>query len=384
MLAYALFRGHMYPTIYDAFLDLFGVSVPFLKIVMTFGFFVAIAFIAGNWAMTSEFKRREKEGEISAIQKAYKEPSIWMEYLSNALIGFVLGWKLVYMALNFSAISSNPQGFLLSTEGSLLWGAICALAFTLYKYRQLQNRPPIDTTATYTFHPYQMMGNLTMIAAAAGFLGAKIFHHLEYWDEFIADPMQAILEPFSGLTFFGGLICGGAAVLWYAKRHGIKWYQMLDIGGPAMMLAYGVGRMGCHFSGDGDWGTENLSVKPDWLSWLPDWAWAYDYPNNVLGRTLENPVWPTPMYEVIMALILFAVLWSLRKRIKTPGVLFSIYLIFSGVERNLIEKIRVNSTMEVFGLVFTQAELISFVFILLGVGGILYFRKRFKTDPSPA
>ncbi|MFY0645163.1 MAG: prolipoprotein diacylglyceryl transferase [Bacteroidia bacterium] len=365
----------MYPTIYDAFLDLFGWDIPFLKIVMTFGFFVALGFIAANWAMISELKRKEAEGVIQAIQKPKAKPNANSEYLSSGLIGFILGWKVVYLFLNFSSLADNPQAFLLSREGSLLWGVILAGVSIAFKYYQLKNRPAFKEGDTYTFHPYQMMGNVTMIAAVTGFLGAKIFHHLENWGEFIQDPIGALAEPFSGLTFFGGLICGAAAVLWYANKQGVKWRVMLDVGGPAMMLAYGVGRMGCHFSGDGDWGTENLADKPNWLSWLPDWAWSYSYPNNVLGITLENPVWPTPLYEIIMAFILFAILWSMRKRIKVAGVLFSIYLIFSGIERYIIEKIRVNPDYHFAGLNFTQAEMISVFFVLLGTAGIIWFKK---------
>jgi len=151
-----------------------------------------------------------------------------------------------------------------------------------------------------------------------------------------------------------------------------------------MMLAYGVGRMGCHMSGDGDWGIENLSPKPDWLSWLPDWAWAYNYEGNVHGMILENPVWPTPLYEVIMALIVFGVLWSIRKRF-APGVLFSIYFIFAGLERFIIEKIRVNPKLNVLGMELTQAEIISFTMIVLGIVGIIYFNKtKDKNKPMVA
>lgn len=371
----------MYPTLYEAFLDLFGWDIPFLKIIMTFGFFVALAFIAANWAMISEFKRKEEEGLISARQVQPKASNGIWDYVSNALVGFVLGWKLVYMALHFSEISGNPQAFILSTQGSLIWGLVLAIAFVAYKW-YLNKQGGNKASGPITVHPHQLMGNITLIAAVAGFLGAKIFHHLEYWDDFIADPVAAISEPFSGLTFFGGLIFGGAAVLWYANKHGIKWHQMLDVGAPAMMLAYGVGRMGCHFSGDGDWGIENTSPKPDALSWLPDWAWAYDYPNNVLGVTLENPVWPTPLYEIIMALFLFGILWGIRKNIKISGVLFCIYLIFSGIERFFIEKIRVNSNYEVLGLQFTQAEMISLLFVILGLVGIYYFRRKEQASVS--
>jgi prolipoprotein diacylglyceryltransferase len=207
---------------------------------------------------------------------------------------------------------------------------------------------------------------------------------MEHWSEFIQDPIAALSDPFSGLTFFGGLIFGGVAVLWYAARNGVHWRIMLDVGAPAMMLAYGIGRMGCHFSGDGDWGIVNLSDKPGWLSWLPDWAWAYHYPNNVLGQILVDPVWPTPMYEVIMALALFLVIWKLRTRVKAAGALFGFYLIFSGLERYIIEKIRVNPDYTFLGLEFTQAELISVVFVLLGSFMIWYFGRLEKQNPIPA
>ena len=84
---------------------------------------------------------------------------------------------------------------------------------------------------------------------------------------------------------------------------------------------------------------------------LPDWMWAYDYPNNVINagipiegcignfcHRLPYPVFPTAIYEVMMGLALFAFLWSIRKRIKIPGILFGVYLILNGLERFSIEK----------------------------------------------
>ena len=49
------------------------------------------------------------------------------------------------------------------------------------------------------------------------------------------------------------------------------------------MLAYGVGRIGCQVSGDGDWGKVNNYPKPEVLNWIPDWAWKYHFPNNVFN-----------------------------------------------------------------------------------------------------
>jgi prolipoprotein diacylglyceryltransferase len=87
-------------------------------------------------------------------------------------------------------------------------------------------------------------------------------------------------------------------------------------------------------------------------------------------------VFPTPFYEVIMAIGIFFLLWGIRKKITTAGVLFCIYLIFNGTERFLIEKIRVNSTYKIGQLAITQAEIISSCMILIGFVGIIYLSRK--------
>ncbi len=91
---------------------------------------------------------------------------------------------------------------------------------------------------------------------------------------------------------------------------------------------------------------------------------------------LELPVYPTPFYEIIACLILFGVLWSIRKRIKVPGVIFGIYLIMNGIERFFIEKIRVNTKYDIW-LHPTQAEIIAALMVIGGVVLIWYCRKSF-------
>jgi prolipoprotein diacylglyceryltransferase len=90
---------------------------------------------------------------------------------------------------------------------------------------------------------------------------------------------------------------------------------------------------------------------------------------------LPLPVFPTPFYEVLMGLAIFAMLWGFRHKIKIPGLMWSIYLIFNGIERFLIESIRVNSEYHALGLSFTQAELISTILIILGITGIFWSLK---------
>jgi phosphatidylglycerol:prolipoprotein diacylglycerol transferase len=145
---------------------------------------------------------------------------------------------------------------------------------------------------------------------------------------------------------------------------------MLDATAPSMMLGYGIGRLGCQIAGDGDWGiSANMTLKP---SWLPEWLWAQAYDGNIAGVTIPPPgVYPTPIYEIAMALASFLVLWFLRSHNNRPGYLFSVYLLLAGFERILIEKIRINVRYDVFGAYVTQAEAISCLLIIAGLFGVL-------------
>jgi prolipoprotein diacylglyceryltransferase len=378
----------MYPTISDFLLDFFGLNLPLP--IQTFGFMLAISFFLAAYTLKLELLRKEKSGLLNyhVVTTVQGKPASIVDISSSALTGFIIGFKLIFIILNYSDFVNDTQGVLLSSKGNLLGGIVVAALMAYMRYREGEkNRLPEVKVVQENVWPHQIVMNITFTAAIAGIIGAKLFHNLENWDELMANPIEALLS-FSGLTMYGGLIFGTVAVIYMTKKYGIAPLHIADAAAPGIMLAYGTGRLGCQLSGDGDWGIVNLAPKPEWMSFLPDWFWSYGYPHNVIssgvpiegcfGRhcmILPQPVFPTPLYEAIICIALFFVLWSVRKKLSLPGTVFSLYLLLNGIERFSIEQIRVNNKFMFLGMNLTQAEIIASCLILLGATGLIVFSK---------
>jgi phosphatidylglycerol:prolipoprotein diacylglycerol transferase len=338
----------MYATISDLLNDLLGLNIPLP--IQTFGFFMGLSFMAAYYVSVLELKRKESLGLIKAFNQTVtlnKRVSV-QDYVSQVLVGALIGFKGLEILLHYGDLLNDTQGFILSLRGNVIGALIGGgIAYYFAKKEDYKAKAKTETTKTILVHPHEVMGNVLLIAAVSGLLGAKIFHNLENLDEFAADPIGTLFS-FSGLTFYGGLIVATIMVLRYTNKKGIHWKHMIDATAPALILSYGMGRIGCHLSGDGDWGIVNLAAKPEWMAALPDWLWSYTYPHNVIGEgvpiegcvgrhcnVLPEPVFPTPLYEVLMSFFIFGFLWLIRTRIHTAGLMFSIYLMFNGVERFL-------------------------------------------------
>ncbi len=384
----------MYPTIYHALLDLTGLDWLPLKALNSFGFFVAVAFFFASWTLGMELRRMQGLGLIQASTRteiigirASRSELIW-----QGLLGFIIGWKGLFMITNGAEVFADTKGFLLSLQGSWIGGIAMAALMVWLRWRAKEKtRLAEPRTEEVRMMPSEHANNITLTAALWGLLGAKLFHWIENPREFV----HFVQEPsgdglMSGLTMYGGLLLAGAMVIRYFIKHGIPAWYGADAAAPGVMLAYAVGRIGCQVSGDGDWGIVNTASAP---SWMPHWLWSYDYPNNVNGvgvplmdgrpcyegycTVLPEPVFPTPLYETLTCLLLFGVLWMLRKRLKPAGTIFFLFLFLNGLERFFIEKIRVN--VEVFGN-WTQAEIIATVLMFVGVAGMVWLRRRTPTS----
>lgn len=380
----------MYPNLHFIFKKLFGWDAPMVfSVVQTYGFFLAITFVVGGVIIYHELKRKYNEGLLSTVTVKV-DP--YQDMIINGIIGFIFGYKLLSFVINYDTFLQNPQDAMFSTDGLVIGGLVLGGLMAAAKYADIKKNDL--KKGTVQKKPYELIGDMVVIAAIFGLLGSKILAIIEpgVWQEFLKDPGGVFFSG-DGIAIYGGLLGGFISLYIYTKRKGMNPLHLMDAAAPALLLGYGTGRMGCHFSGDGDWGIVNLAEKP--FSWLPDWAWSYTYPNNVIksGIPLENckgefytdefcyvlpqGVYPTSVYETTIMVILFLTFWALRKRIKIWGIMFSMYLIVNGIERFSIETIRVNHRYEGF-LNLSQAQIVALGFILTGLATGFYFWQQHK------
>jgi phosphatidylglycerol:prolipoprotein diacylglycerol transferase len=263
------------------------------------------------------------------------------------------------------------------------YGLMMAIAFLVADFLVSREFKRLRLNVNYA-------NEMVVLAVVFGIIGAKILYLLENFSDFIKSPVEMVFSA-GGLTWYGGFILAFMALFIYVKRKKLPILKVMDAIAPALALGYGIGRIGCHLSGDGDygiptslpWGTiyANGTLKPtyalrEYFERFPDLAERYNYhilSSKIVGedkfgfitefdKTIK--LHPTPIYEFLAMFFIFGFLYYFRNKTKNPGELFGFYLIFSSIERFTIEFLRLNPPL-VFG--FTEAQLISVFLFLAGI-----------------
>ena len=201
---------------------------------------------------------------------------------------------------------------------------------------------------------------ITFLCLIGGIVGSKLFYVIEEWNFGSGLPLSSyftkdvLLSP-SGLTFYGGLILATILVIIYCRSRKLSVFKIFDLMVPGAAIGYGLARIGCHLSGDGDYGIPVNGTMWEFL--------GYSYVNGTVPTKEGVLVHPTSIYEFVLAIFIFLFLWHNRTKYKTSGIIFAYYLILSGIERLFIEMIRLNPRIA-FG--FSQAQIISIIMIVIG------------------
>jgi phosphatidylglycerol:prolipoprotein diacylglycerol transferase len=230
--------------------------------------------------------------------------------------------------------------FSIGTFGIMLWlAAVCAWWVLQKNFR----RSRIEADAA----------GVVLVATVAGIIGAKLWHVMD-------TPGEHLFQR-EGFAWFGGLLAGILALLWEGRANRTGGLAMLDFAAPAAAVGYGVGRLGCLTSGDGDYGIPTN---------LP---WGMSFPNGLVPTLPGQRVHPTPIYELIASLVIAWIVWRRGATRKPVGEITGEYLVLTGLARFLVEFIRINPPI-FHGM--TNAQLASLGSVAAGIVLIAWAQRR--------
>jgi phosphatidylglycerol:prolipoprotein diacylglycerol transferase len=232
------------------------------------------------------------------------------------------------------------------------FGVVFALAFLACGALVARRLRELDKPADWAYE-------IVFAALGGGVIGARSYFVIQNYSE-VKHHLVGTIFSGSGLVWYGGAIGGAIAVVAWMRWRGALQLRMFDMCATALALGYGIGRIGCQVSGDGDYGIRSS---------LP---WAMGYPHGTLPTPPGVTVQPTPIYETVAMCLVAYLLWQLRDRVR-PGVVFALYLVLSGFERFLVEFIRRNKEVLV-GLTAPQVE--SVVLLMIGLVWLALMARR--------
>ncbi len=245
------------------------------------------------------------------------------------------------------------------TFGLMLWLAAVCAAFVMDRCFR---RAGVDADAV----------GMVAIAVVAGIVGAKLWHVLDTPSDFHELGWRALWDS-AGFAWYGGLIFGIAALVYQGWRAKIGAVRTLDLAAPAAAMGYGIGRIGCFLSGDGDYG---IAIKPVHFFGFTFHPWGMAFPHGLMP--IFVPVYPTPLYELAGGLVIGWWLWRRLGKPHPTGAILGQYLLLTGVARFLVEFIRRNPKV-LWGL--SNAQLASAGAAIAGVALVCWTARRRAARP---
>ncbi len=252
--------------------------------------------------------------------------------------------------------------FNLPTFGLMLWLAAVAAAFVMDRCFR---RARVTADAL----------SIVAVTLVAGIVGAKLWHVIDTPIEFRYLGWSVLWQR-DGFAWFGGLLFGICALLIQGRWAKIGMLRILDLAAPAAAIGYGIGRIGCFLSGDGDYGITITTLHFLSFKFRP---WGMAFPNGI--EPVFVPVYPTPLYELTAGLLIGAWLWWRLGKQHNVGAIVGQYLLLSGIARFLVEFIRRNPKI-IWGL--SNAQLASAGSVVAGIILIWWAATRPSTSPQKA
>lgn len=214
-----------------------------------------------------------------------------------------------------------------------------------------------------TDHLYDMAGWLFI----GGLIGARLFHVIDHWETFAANPGQILMVWEGGLAIWGAVAGGLITLVLQARKNRWNLPSLLDLFAPALVLGQGIGRLACVITGDAVGRPTN-----------GPFGLAYTNPHAMV-KELGVYYTPTPIYEFVMNIVIFAILWRLRKNRLPDGALFFLYLSLYSVGRFIIS---IWSSYQTFAFGLNQAQFFSVAALLVSLPILVAMAAKRKATAS--
>jgi len=207
--------------------------------------------------------------------------------------------------------------------------------------------------------------NFAIFLLVGAIIGARLYFVIFNWNFYKFHPLEIFMTWHGGLSIHGAIIGGFITGAIYSKIHNLPLLKYADIVSPGLILGQAIGRWGNFFNSEAFGSPTELP----WKLYIPVENRPAEYVNYQYFH-------PTFLYESLWNFIVFSILFFfLRKKFEGKnGALFFSYLILYSSGRFIIEGIRIDSIYTVLGI--PVAQLISIIFIILGILG-LYFVKKY-------
>ncbi len=275
--------------------------------------------------------------------------------------------RTVTIGIDPDIVSLGP--FLLTWHG--LFTALAILAAVWLAGRELARK-------RIAIPNFDLVVILTILG---GIVGARLFFVLDHLGEYLRQPWRMLAITEGGLAVYGGIIGGtvtAALLLWRSR---VPIGPVADAVAPGLLLAQGIGRIGCLINSDA-WGGPctclacagaAAATPAQGLGYCP-FALVYTHPKALLPADLLGvPTHPYPIYDMLVNAVVFAVLWRLRRRGLPDGSLFALYWLLYGLGRFAVSFVR-QEAVWFWGL--QQAQVVALATALAGALALLWLLRR--------
>lgn len=254
-------------------------------------------------------------------------------------------------------IELDPVAFAVGPLAVRWYGIIVALATALaviWAWRASKGTE-ISQEAVYT---------VILCAIPLAVIISRLVHVIDKLDYYLRHPGGIV--GFEGLSVYGAIL-GASLALWLVSRFkAFSFGRLADLIAPGAILAQALGRVGCIINGCCYGKTTSVP-----------WAFVYTHPNSYAPKGV--PVHPTHLYELIWDLIVFGILWLLRRRLRPEGSLFLVYLAAYSAGKFVISFFREGTV--IWGMLY-QSQIIAIVVLAIVVPLLAYRARWMKTETS--